>query len=150
MNDEYWMRKAIRLAEKAESENEVPVGAVLVQDGKIIGEGWNQPIANNDSSAHAEIQVLRDAGKKLGNYRLPGATLYVTLEPCTMCAGAIIHARVARLVFGAHDLKTGVIESADKVLDQPYHNHKVLYEGGLLESECSQMLTSFFKAKRTR
>jgi len=150
MNDEYWMREAIRLAEKAASEDEVPVGAILVQDNKIIGEGWNQPIANNDSSAHAEIQALRDAGTKLGNYRLPGATLYVTLEPCTMCAGAIIHARIARLVFGARDLKTGVIESVDKALDQPYHNHKVLYEGGLLESECSQMLTSFFKAKRSR
>lgn len=148
-DDERWMREAITLAKHAESEDEVPVGAVLVQDGQIIGAGWNSPINNHDPSSHAEILAIRDAGSKLGNYRLPGTTLYVSLEPCSMCAGAMIHARIERLVFGAYDLKTGVIESVDHVLDQPYHNHKVQYEGGVLETECSQLLTSFFKARRS-
>ncbi|NOY66172.1 MAG: tRNA adenosine(34) deaminase TadA [Gammaproteobacteria bacterium] len=148
-DDEHWMQEAIKLAKKAELEGEVPVGAVLVLDDKIIGTGWNKPIKNHDPSAHAEIQALRDAGKQRGNYRLPGTILYVTLEPCTMCAGAIIHARIERLVFGAYDCKTGVVESVDHILDQPYHNHKVLHEGGVLEKDCSQQLTSFFKARRS-
>ena len=135
---------------KAESEGEVPVGAVLVQGNKTIGEGSNRPINSNDPSAHAEILALRDAATKIGNYRLPDSTLYVTLEPCTMCAGAMIHARIGRLVFGASDPRTGVIKSVNQVLDQSYHNHKVIYEGGVLENECSQLLTAFFKARRSK
>ena len=149
-DDERWMREAIRLAMKAESEGEVPVGAILVKDNTVIGEGSNRPIKNNDPSAHAEILAIRDAAIKIGNYRLPGTTLYVTLEPCTMCAGAMIHARVDRLVFGAYDPRTGVIESVGQVLDQTCHNHKVSYEGGVLQNECSQLLSGFFKAKRAK
>lgn len=149
-DDERWMREAIRFAAKAEAEGEVPVGAILVQDDKIIGEGWNRPIKSNDPSAHAEIRAIRDAAANAGNYRLPGTTLYVTLEPCTMCAGAMIHARIKRLVYGAGDPGTGVINSVAQVLDQSWHNHKVIHEGGVLETECSQLLTTFFKSRRSK
>ncbi len=146
--DESWMRAALDLAQQAEAEDEVPVGAVLVQDNQIIGQGWNRPIHAHDPSAHAEIQAIRNAGQGQTNYRLPGTTLYVTLEPCTMCAGAIIHARIQRLVFGAYDPRTGAIQSVAHILDQPYHNHKPTYLGGVLENECAQLLKSFFEKKR--
>jgi tRNA(adenine34) deaminase len=148
--DETWMHAALALAQKAAAEDEVPVGAVLVQDNAIIGQGWNRPIHSHDPSAHAEMQAIRDAGHNCGNYRLPGTTLYVTLEPCTMCAGAIIHARVARLVFGAFDPRTGAIESVANILDQPYHNHRPEYFGGVLETECSMLLKTFFEKKRLK
>lgn len=149
-DDQYWMQEALTLARKAESEDEVPVGAVLVQDRKVLGQGWNRPVASHDPSAHAEIQAIRHAGKLVSNYRLPGSTLYVTLEPCTMCAGAIVHARIKRLVFGAYDPRTGAIVSVAHLLDQTYHNHKTVYQGGVLESECSQLLKAFFAAKRIK
>ena len=148
--DQEWMQEALTLAHKAESEAEVPVGAVLVQDRKILGQGWNRPVASHDPSAHAEIQAIRHAGKLVSNYRLPGSTLYVTLEPCTMCAGAIIHARIKRLVFGAYDPRTGAIVSVARLFDESYHNHKTEYQGGVLEAECSQLLKDFFAAKRIK
>lgn len=146
--DHYWMRHALRLAEQAGREGEVPVGAVLVKDGQLIAEGWNRPIAGNDPTAHAEIQALRAAGKILGNYRLVDTTLYVTLEPCTMCAGAIIHARVARVVFGAPDPKTGAAGSVFNVLDSDQYNHSVELLGGVLRDECATLLTGFFRQRR--
>ena len=142
------MREALQQAKRARSLNEVPVGAVLVRDGQLVAAACNGPIGHHDPSAHAEIQVLRKAGEVLNNYRLPGTTLYVTLEPCTMCAGAIIHARIERLVFGAYDPRTGAIESVNKVLDQPFHNHKVSYSGGVLAEECGQLLSDFFRQRR--
>lgn len=148
--DRQWMEEALVLARQAESEDEVPVGAVLVQDGKILGQGSNRPIGNHDPSAHAEIQAIRHAGKLIGNYRFPGSTLYVTLEPCTMCAGAIIHARIKRVVFGAYDPRTGALESVANIFDQDYHNHKTSYQGGVLESECSELLKTFFATKRLK
>ncbi len=148
MYDEHWMRYAIQLARQAELEGEVPVGAVLVENNKIIGEGWNQLINQHDPSAHAEVQAIRSAGQKKQNYRLPNTTLYVTLEPCSMCAGMMIHARISRLVFGAYDPKTGVVESCDYLLTADYHNHKIEVCGGILQAECSQQLKDFFKKKR--
>ncbi len=150
IDDEAWMREAIHLALHAEEEGEVPVGAILVLDNKRIAQGWNRPVLTHDPTAHAEIQVLQDAGKALGNYRLPEATLYVTLEPCTMCAGAMIHARIKRLVFGAYDPGTGTIESVDQIFDRPHHNHKVEYRGGVLQDECSGLLKSFFEKRRNK
>lgn len=148
--DQQWMQEALTLARQAESEGEVPVGAVLVQDRKILGQGSNRPIRHHDPSAHAEIQAIRHAGQQIGNYRFPGSTLYVTLEPCTMCAGAVIHARIKRVVFGAYDPRTGAVVSVATVLDQAYHNHKTSYQGGVMESECSELLRSFFAAKRLK
>jgi tRNA(adenine34) deaminase len=148
-HDIRFMRRALELARSAEQEGEVPVGALLVRDGEIIGEGWNRPIASNDPSAHAEIRVLRDAGERVGNYRLPGSTLYVTLEPCVMCAGAIIHARVERLVFGAFDPKGGAAGSVfDLLPSDERFNHRVECEGGVLEAECGELLRSFFRNRR--
>ena len=147
-DDERWMRRALTLAARAEAEGEVPVGAVLVIDGEAIGEGWNRPIAAHDASAHAEINALRDAGARRGNYRLPGATLYVTLEPCAMCAGAIVHARVARVVYGAADPKTGAAGSVFDTLVSDRHNHRVLVEGGLLADASGDMLRRFFRERR--
>ena len=147
-NDEYWMRHAIQLATQAEQEGEVPVGAVVVFKEKIIGKGWNQVIATHDPSAHAEIQAIRAAANTLQNYRLPETTLYVTLEPCTMCAGAMIHARISRLVFGAYDPKTGIVESCGHLFEANHHNHVVNSTGGVLQSECSQQLKAFFRKKR--
>ncbi len=146
--DKKWVQYAIQLAEKAEAEGEVPVGAVLIQDNKIIGEGWNQVIGNNDPSAHAEIQAMRSAAQTKQNYRLPETILYVTLEPCTMCAGAMVHARISRLVFGAYDPKTGVAESCDNLFTAEHHNHKIEVVGGVLQDQCSQQLKAFFKKKR--
>jgi tRNA(adenine34) deaminase len=146
--DKAWMRHAFRLAQCAEALGEVPVGAVLVKDNRCISEGWNNPIASHDATAHAEINVLREAGKSLANYRLVDTTLYVTLEPCVMCMGAISHARVKRLVFGAYDPKRGAVCNALNLADAQFLNHSVSWEGGLLEAECSEMLKEFFKLRR--
>jgi len=142
------MRRALELAAHAEGEGEVPVGAVLVRDDGILGEGWNRPIGGHDASAHAEIQALRAAGLHVGNYRLPDSTLYVTLEPCVMCAGAIVHARVARVVFAATDPKTGAAGSVFDTLISPLHNHRVEVEGGLLAEQSGERLRAFFRARR--
>jgi tRNA(adenine34) deaminase len=146
--DLFWMRHALALAGKAGSEGEVPVGAVLILDNKVIGEGWNQPIGLNDPTAHAEILALRDAARVLGNYRLPGTTLYVTLEPCVMCVGAIIHARVARVCFGAHDPKTGAAGSVFELLSSSQFNHRVDVQGDILAQECGEQLQAFFRQRR--
>lgn len=143
------MNHALTLARRAAEQGEVPVGAVIVRDSEIIGKGWNRPIGENDPSAHAEIQALRDAGQRVSNYRLPNTTLYVTLEPCVMCAGAIIHARVNRVVFGAHDPKGGAAGSVFNLLPPDGRfNHRVECAGGLLEQECAELLQTFFKARR--
>jgi tRNA(adenine34) deaminase len=147
--DETWMRQALALADRAAAEGEVPVGAVIVNEGRIIGQGWNRPIAGHDATAHAEVVALREAGCALGNYRLTGATLYVTLEPCMMCAGAMVHARIARLVFGAPDPKSGVVTSVMRLLDAPHLNHRVNYQGGVLAEDCGAKLTDFFVARRS-
>lgn len=147
-DDAAWMRHALGLAQRAAEAGEVPVGAVIVQDGQVLGEGWNRPIATHDPSAHAEMIALRAAAASVGNYRLPGTTLYVTLEPCAMCAGAIIHARVARLVFGAPDPKAGAVHSVYDLIAQPRLNHRVDWQGGVLETECGEILRAFFRARR--
>jgi len=146
---EHWMGQALALAARAADEGEVPVGAVLVMQGAIIGEGWNRPIAARDPTAHAEIQALRDAARRAGNYRLPTTELYVTLEPCPMCAGAIVHARVQRVVFGASDPKGGACGSVFDLLpsDQRF-NHRTDCVGGVLEAECAALLREFFRARR--
>ncbi|MDA8621393.1 tRNA adenosine(34) deaminase TadA [Psychrosphaera sp.] len=146
--DEMFMRHALQLAKKAEAIGEIPVGAVLVRNGKVIAEGYNQAIALNDPTAHAEVMALRAAGEVCSNYRLVETTLYVTLEPCVMCSGSMVHARVSRLVYGAKDYKTGAVESVMKILDHDSHNHKVTSLGGVLEEECSTMLSAFFKRRR--
>lgn len=148
MDDEAWMRHALRLAQRAEQQGEVPVGAVLVHDGQCVGEGWNQPIQLHDPTAHAEIQALRKAGNALQNYRLIDSTLYVTLEPCVMCMGAIAHARVKRLVFAAFDAKRGAVCHALQLCEAPFLNHKVEWSAGVLAEDCASMLTDFFKARR--
>lgn len=147
-SDEKWMRVAIEQAEHAYALHEVPVGAVVVRDDSIIGSGYNQPIKANDPSAHAEIVALRDASSNEANYRLPGATLYVTVEPCTMCFGAIVHARIARVVFGAVEPRAGVIQSKLGLAEQPFYNHSVEYKGGVLEEECSGLMRRFFAERR--
>lgn len=146
--DEAFMRQALVLADTAAEQDEVPVGALVVLDGEIIGRGFNSPIMDNDASAHAEINALRDASIKLSNYRLPECTLYVTLEPCTMCIGAMIHARIGRLVFGAKEPRAGAVESQLLLLDQNFFNHHIEWCGGVLASESSDKLKQFFKAKR--
>jgi tRNA(adenine34) deaminase len=143
-----YMRRALALAQRAEAEGEVPVGALLVLDDSVIGEGWNRPISTNDPTAHAEIIALRAAASRLGNYRLTGACLYVTLEPCPMCAGAMVHARVARVVYGAADPIAGAAGSVFNVLDAPSLNHRAALQGGVLQEECTHMLKSFFRARR--
>jgi len=148
MTDEEWLRYAIRLAQRAESRGEVPVGALLVHNDRCIAEGWNQPIQTNDPTAHAEIVALRKAGQKLNNYRLNDTTLYVTLEPCVMCMGAIAHARVKRLVFGAYDPKRGAVCHALQLSDAAFLNHRVEWTGGILEADCAELLSDFFKARR--
>jgi tRNA(adenine34) deaminase len=147
-NDVYWMQQALNLASHAESCNEVPVGAVVVYKDQMIGRGWNQPIANVDPTAHAEIIALREAGAHLNNYRLVDTTLYVTLEPCLMCIGAMLHARIKRLVFGACDPKSGAIKSVFNVLDNKQLNHKIVYESDVLAKECAMLLTNFFARRR--
>jgi len=143
-----WMQHALTLAQRAADEGEVPVGAVLVKDGQIMGEGWNRPIASHDPTAHAEIMALRAGAAQLQNYRLGDTTLYVTLEPCAMCAGAIIHARVARVVFGAHDPKGGAVGSVFNILPGDQLNHRVICEKGLLAVPCGDILSGFFSARR--
>jgi len=145
-----WMQHALKLAQRSQDEGEVPVGAVIIKDNQLIAEGWNQPIDKHDATAHAEIMAIRAAGKALKNYRIPNTTLYVTLEPCTMCAGAIIHARIANVIFGATDPRTGSAGSAVNVFAGDYHNHQVAVSGGVIQAECSQILKDFFKAKRSR
>ncbi len=147
-NDERFLKRAIELAEHAQSMGEVPVGAVVVYQDKIIGEGWNQPISKHDPCGHAEIIALRQAAKKLKNYRLIDTTMYVTLEPCAMCAGAIVHARIKRLVYGATDPKSGAAGSVFNILQSSQLNHRVLCEQGLLADKCSQMLKVFFQQRR--
>ncbi len=148
MTDTDWMHHALKLAERAQQEGEVPVGAVLVLNDEIIGEGWNRPIAAHDPTAHAEIMALRAGAAKLGNYRLNNTTLYVTLEPCVMCAGAMMHARIKRLVFGASDPKAGAIISVFNIFDSSKLNHRVEYVGGILSDECGAILSRFFEARR--
>ena len=142
------MRRAIELAQKAEQEGEVPVGALLVKDGEIIAEGWNRSISTHDATAHAEIEVLRKAGKILENYRLNDTTLYVTLEPCPMCAGALLHSRVKRIVFGAFDKKTGAAGSVLNLFEHQAAYHYADIEKGVLEHQCRTQLQSFFKRRR--
>lgn len=143
-----WMKHALSLARRAESEGEVPVGAVIVLDGEILGEGWNRNISLNDPSAHAEVMALRAAGIYMQNYRLPGSVLYVTLEPCAMCVGAMIHARLAKLVYGAADPKTGALGGAFSLPLAHAHNHALEYRGGVMAEEVSNLLKAFFKARR--
>lgn len=146
--DARWMRQALDLAERAAAAGEVPVGAVLVRGDEAVGEGWNQPVSGHDPTAHAEILALRDAGRRLGNYRLLDTTLYVTLEPCVMCAGAMIHARVARVVYGATDPKTGAAGSVFDTLVHERHNHRITVQGGVLAEEAAGQLRDFFRARR--
>jgi tRNA(adenine34) deaminase len=148
--DTHWMRCAFVLAERAEREHdEIPVGAVLIDaNGNLVGEGWNRNISDHDPSAHAEIVAMREGGRTLGNHRLVGCVLYVTLEPCAMCAMAMVHARVARLVYAASDPKTGAAGSVFDLLADPRHNHRVDVRGGLLADEAGTMLTNYFRRKR--
>ena len=149
LDDERWMRAALALAEKAGVRGEVPVGSVVVRDGVLLGAGHNQPIGSNDPTAHAEIVALRAAASAVGNYRLPGADLYVTVEPCLMCAGALVHARVARLVFGAREPKAGAVASSSGALCAEGLNHRVAVSGGVLAEESAALLQAFFAARRT-
>lgn len=144
------MQRAYELAQEAESHDEVPVGAVIVLNDQIIGEGYNQPISSNDPSAHAEIVALRNAGQTVNNYRLPEATMYVTLEPCAMCAGALVHARLAKLVYAVDDPKTGACGSVFNLLETDELNHKVQIEKGIMEDECRSLIQNFFKQKRLK
>ncbi len=146
--DKKWMTHALSLAERAMELGEVPVGAVVVRDNDLVGQGFNQPIFSHDPSAHAEIVALRDASNRLENYRLPGTTLYITIEPCTMCFGAIVHARVERVVFGAPEPKSGVLVSNPLLLDSGVYNHEIQWTGGVLEEECSEVIQRFFKRRR--
>ena len=146
--DHQFMQQAIEQAQLAAVAGEVPVGAVLVRDGQVFAKAFNKPIGNHDPSAHAEMLALREAAKTEGNYRLPGSTLYVTLEPCVMCAGAILHARVDRVVFGAPDPKTGAAGSVLDVFSSKQINHQTSVEGGVMSEECGQLLRSFFKERR--
>ena len=149
IDDDRFMQRALELARHAQDEHaEVPVGAVIVAGGAIVGEGWNRTISGNDPSAHAEVEALRSAGATLGNYRLPGATMYVTLEPCAMCAGAIVHARLARVVYAADDPKTGAAGSVFDTLVSPLHNHRVNVERGLRGAEAGDLIRAFFRARR--
>lgn len=148
MTDEAWMARALELAAQAASVGEVPVGAIVVLDGREIGAGFNAPITGCDPTAHAEIRALRDAAARVGNYRLSGATLYVTLEPCTMCVGAIVHSRVSRLVYGATEPKAGAVESARRTLEEPHLNWNVEAVAGVLQQRCSRIISEFFSARR--
>ena len=146
--DEKWMQIAISEANLAKSKDEIPVGAVLIQNSELIAQAHNQPISHNDPTAHAEIQVLRIAAKQQSNYRLVGSTIYVTLEPCAMCLGAMMHARIKRIVFGASDPKTGVCGSCANLTSEAFFNHRIAVLGGILENESKEILQSFFKLRR--
>ena len=145
----FWMQRALEEAEKSLSKNEVPVGAVIVLDGEIIGSGHNQPILKKDPTSHAEIEAIRTASEAIKNYRLKGADLYVTLEPCAMCYGAIVHSRISNIFFGASDQKSGVCGSCEDLSEKKYFNHKPHITGHVMANECSKILTDFFKAKRS-
>ena len=147
-DDRYWMQQALDLAKRAEALNEVPVGAIVVKDNAIVGQGFNQMITSCDPTAHAEILALRDAANTLDNYRLTDCTLYVTLEPCTMCVGAMVHSRIMRLVFGATETKAGAVVSQAQQLDAEYMNHRVVYTGGVCADESSSLLSGFFARRR--
>ena len=148
IEDEKWMSLALEQAGKAEKEGEVPVGAILVKDDTLIAKAHNKPISSNDPTAHAEIQLIRTAGEELKNYRLLGTTLFVTLEPCAMCLGAIMHARIKRVVYGAHDPKTGVCGSSENFMEASCFNHKIDIASGVLENESKQLLKNFFNSRR--
>jgi tRNA(adenine34) deaminase len=148
MNHEFWMKQALQLAHKAEAAGEVPVGAVLVKDNQIIAEGWNQPITSHDVTSHAEIMAMRAAGKKLNNYRLIDTTMYVTLEPCSMCVGAMIHARVSKVVYGAPEPRTGALGGAFNLLEANQHNHFFAVEAGVLAKESKALIQNFFRSRR--
>jgi tRNA(adenine34) deaminase len=146
--DEFWMEEALREALRAEVSDEVPVGAIVVLDAKIIGRGSNRNRTDSDPTAHAEIVALREAGQRLGNHRLAGCEMFVTIEPCAMCCGALVHARLARLVYGADDLKAGAVRSAMQVLNHPQLNHRMDVQGGVLAGKCTQMIQAFFRERR--
>ena len=148
--EDEFMRRALELAKEARLRGEVPVGAVVVLDGAVVGEGYNQPIGAHDATAHAEIVALREAGRKVGNYRLTGAVLYVTIEPCQMCVGAMIHARIARVVYGTREPRAGAIESAMRAHEHPSLNHRMVAVGGVLEEECRALIQEFFHARRLK
>ena len=146
---EYWMEKAIALAEQAATLGEVPVGAIVVSsDGELLGSGFNQPIRCHDPSAHAEVMALRDAAARISNYRLPGCHLYVTIEPCTMCVGAMVHARIEKVIYGAAEPRFGAVESGRRLLDEGDFNHRLKYLGGILAPTCSGLMRNFFKGRR--
>ena len=147
---EPWMQEALTLAEQARDLDEVPVGAVVVMNDQIIGRGFNRPLSQHDPTAHAEIEALRDAARHLGNYRLPGSSLFVTVEPCTMCAGALVHARVENLVFGVREPRSGAVRSSASVLENTTLNHRVRVTEGVLADECGALLTTFFHSRRDR
>lgn len=144
------MQKALNAAKKAEKKGEVPVGAVIVQNGKIISEGYNRCIIDKDPSAHAEIEALRKASKKLNNYRLNGCSIYVTIEPCAMCAGALVNARIEKIFFGAFDKKAGACKSVFKIINNKKLNHKIKFDSGIMEKECAGIIQKFFKNKRKK
>lgn len=146
--DVHFMHIALGLAREAQALDEVPVGAVLVSDGRVIGRGHNRSVSSQDPTAHAEVEALRQAARKAGNYRLPGATLYVTIEPCAMCVGAMIHARIARLVFGAREPRAGAVLSRESLADKTWLNHRIEVAEGVLAKECGELLTEFFARKR--
>jgi tRNA(adenine34) deaminase len=146
--DELWMEEALRCAQRALEAGEVPVGAVVVCDGRVVGRGWNRNISDSDPTAHAEVMALREAGAAVGNHRLGECDLFATIEPCSMCAGALIHARIRRLVYGADDPKAGAVHSAMQVLNQPSANHKVEVRGGVLAGRSAEMLQAFFRDRR--
>ena len=150
MSDEFYMEEALRLAARADASEEVPVGAVVVFDGDIVGRGWNQVIATNDPSAHAEVIAIREASARLGNYRLKGCELFVTLEPCAMCAGLMVHARLSRLVIGANDPKAGAAGSVLEVINNPQLNHAMAIKRGVLAAKCMDTLQAFFRERRGR
>ena len=149
-SDVYWMNYALSLADRAEQQGEIPVGAIVVVDNKLVAEGWNQSITLHDPSAHAEMLAIRQAGQQLQNYRMLDATLYVTLEPCPMCAGLLVHSRIARLVYGAADYKTGAAGSVMNLLANPQLNHQVKIEGGVLAQQCAEKISAFFRQRRAQ
>lgn len=146
--DKTFMREALNLAQRAALHGEVPVGAIIVKNGQVVGQGFNQPVGRHDPSAHAEICALREAGQTLENYRLPGCTLYVTIEPCTMCLGAIIHARIERLVFGAAEPRYGAVSSGQRLLDNGVYNHELVVRSGVLAEEAAELIKQFFRQRR--
>lgn len=148
--DEYWMGEALKLAQKAWDEGEVPVGAILVRKGEVIGQGWNRSIGSQDPSAHAEMMAIREAGVHIGNYRMLETVLYVTLEPCSMCAGALVHGRISRLVFGAADPKTGACGSVMDIVRHPALNHQLQVDGGVMADPCARLLSDFFRWRRAQ